>query len=152
VILYKRNSATKNDLLLHLEMCDSLFIPPLTTKVALKEYAVKIHENGILFEAWNKKYLIGLIATYFNDPERSIGFITNVSVVKEYNNKGVATELLKITKKYAIENDFKKIKLEVNPGNEIALQFYIKNNFKIITKEANSVIMELLLNINSNNE
>jgi ribosomal protein S18 acetylase RimI-like enzyme len=150
VVEYKINSATLNDLLLHLELCNSLFIPPLNSKVDLSVYAQKIFNNALLVEAWKQNDLIGLIAAYFNDIQNDIGFITNVSVVQEYNNQGVAKELLSITKQYATEHHFNKIKLEVHPENEKALRFYSNNNFKIITKESNSIIMELSLKINAN--
>lgn len=150
MIEYKINNATQNDLLLHLELCNNMFIPPLNLKVDLKEYGQKIFENAFLVEAWHQKDLIGLIATYFNDVEKSIGFVTNVSVIKEFNNRGVAKKMLELTKKYAIENNLKIIKLEVHPENENAIRFYIKNDFKIITKEANSIIMELPLNKDNN--
>jgi ribosomal protein S18 acetylase RimI-like enzyme len=149
VLEYKINTATQNDLLLHLELCNSFFIPPLNSKVDLKDYGRKIFHNAVLVEAWNSNDLVGLIATYCNDLSNRVCFITNVSVVQEFNNQGVAKELLRITKQYAADHNFNKIKLEVHPKNENALRFYINNNFKIITKESNSLLMELSLNINS---
>jgi len=141
-IAYKIKKATQKDLLLHLQKCDDLFVPKLSSKVDLETYVQKITTYAQTFEAWNETELIGLIAAYFNDLKQEIGFITNVSVFKDFSNQGIGMDLLKMTKEYALQHSFHKINLEVHPENKKALQFYLKNDFKITMQDADSVIME----------
>lgn len=54
--------------------------------------------------------------------------IINIAVDKEYQNKGIATELIEF-----IKNDVEeKIMLEVRSRNEAAIKTYEKNGFKVI--------------------
>lgn len=146
MIAYKIKKSTQKDLLLHLEKCDALFVPALSSKVDLTIYADKLTNNAQTFEAWYDVALIGVIAAYFNDLQTKTGFITSVSVLEKYNNQGIATQLMKLTKEYAIQNGFEKIQLEVHPENENAIRFYTKEAFKITTKETTSIIMEYDIN------
>ena len=61
--------------------------------------------------------------------------IDYIIVDKDYRNRGIATKLLEF-----IENNYnnlKNITLEVRESNEEAIKFYLKNNFKEITKRKN---------------
>ena len=56
--------------------------------------------------------------------------IVNIIVEKNYRNKGIGSELLNyIVNKY---KDINSIILEVRESNKSAIEFYKKNNFKII--------------------
>lgn len=94
-ILYRINTATPEDIYLHLEECQYNFVPPLNARVDIKEYSEKISAKAVTFEAWDDKILAGLLAAYFNDDEKISGFITNVSTLKRYQGKGIAAELVK---------------------------------------------------------
>ena len=127
---YKISSATTTELYEHLAACDDNFIPPLSPRIAMREYAEKIAEHSITFEAWQKTVLVGLIAAYVNDPHNKTAFITNVSVVKEYMGKGIASELMERLIDYLAEKKFTGISLEVHKTNQQAIQFYKKFNFE----------------------
>ena len=141
---YKINSANNQEIFLHLQLCNNEFIPKLNTRVDIVEYSNKIHQNSIKFEAWNKKRLIGLIALYFNNDEFS-GYITNVSVCKDYMGKGIASKLLEMCVNYAKFNKYNYIELEVNHENIPAINFYIKNYFSQKERTKDSYIMKLIL-------
>lgn len=143
-IKYQIKAANQNDVLLHLKLCNDEFIPKLDTRVNLKDYSIKIHQNSITFEAWHKQQLIGLIATYFNQEQLS-GYITNVSVSKDNMGKGIAFKLLEMCVKYATMNKYQTIKLEVNKENIPAINFYKKYNFTEIEIKTDSLIMNLSL-------
>ena len=72
--------------------------------------------------------------------------IINIVVDKEYRNKGIGTKLLN----YIVDNykDINSIMLEVNENNNNAIDFYKKNDFKIINtrknyyKDGNALIMK----------
>ena len=54
--------------------------------------------------------------------------IINIAVDENYQNKGIATELIEF-----IKNDVEeKIMLEVRSRNEVAIKTYEKNGFKVI--------------------
>ena len=108
-ISYKTKTANANDISLHLLACDDSFIPALSSRINISDYAQKIYDKAITFEAWNKNELIGLIATYFTQPESGIAFITNVSVSKKYNGKGIASKLLSNCITYAVKTNYKEI-------------------------------------------
>lgn len=141
-ITYQTKTATKNDVLLHLNLCNDEFIPKLDSRINIEEYATKISQYAITFEAWNNQQLIGLIATYFNQVNH-FGFITNVSVLKENMGTGIASELIEMCIQYASINNYEEIKLEVNKDNTPAINFYKKYNFTEIETKNDSLIMNL---------
>jgi len=132
--------------LIHLEECNENFIPPLDQKVDLRDYSKKLAEKSITFEAWDGKKLIGLVAAYFNDLEQRVGFITNVSVVKDHHGKGIARALMDRCIEYAKKENFRSIKLEVSENNEGAIQLYKKLSFTPIELKDQTVKMILDLN------
>ena len=83
-IHYKIKEAAAGDIYCHLKECNNNFIPPLSARVALDDYAKKIFDNAITFEAWSDDVLVGLIAAYFNDPDNITGHITNVTILKSW--------------------------------------------------------------------
>lgn len=78
-----------------------------------------------------------------------------LAVDPEYRNKGIASELFKIHKQIAYDNNCEQLFLEVIKGNDKAINFYLKNNYTIkydikyckqttftnLTNEANNVIL-----------
>jgi ribosomal protein S18 acetylase RimI-like enzyme len=142
VIDYEIKKASQKDLFLHLESCDYLFVPPLSYKVNLQDYSQKLFERSQTFEAWHEKKLVGLIAVYFNDRQSKKGFVSNVSVLENHNNKGIASQLIKMTKEYAHNNDFTKILLEVHSKNNNAIALYKKHHFEIEHEEKEALFME----------
>ena len=56
--------------------------------------------------------------------------IVNIIVNKDYRDKGIGTKLLN----YIVDNykDINSIMLEVRESNNAAIEFYKKNNFKVI--------------------
>lgn len=147
-ILYKKKTANLNDISLHLMACDESFIPALSSRINISEYAQKIYDKAITFEAWNKKSeLIGLIAAYFSLQEFGIAFITNVSVNKNNKGKGIASQLLSNCIEYALKTKSKEIKLEVNIENTPAIAFYKKHHFThTVTKKDSIFLTYQLLN------
>lgn len=127
-IIYKVKTATEQDIEMHLTECNDSFVPPLDSRINLKEYAKKLANYATTFEAWQENLLIGLIATYFTNIELG-AFITNVSVCNAFKGKQISSNLLSNCKDYAIEHGFTQINLEVNRNNLPALNFYTKHSF-----------------------
>lgn len=132
IITIKINTATEQDIYSHLKACSKYFVPHLNTRVDLKMFANKIFNNAEIIEAWSPDdRLIGLISVYLNNNENKIGFINNVSIDKKFMQKGIATLLMENCIKCAKEKMFKCIYLEVNKNNKVAVNFYLKFNYKI---------------------
>jgi ribosomal protein S18 acetylase RimI-like enzyme len=151
-IEYKVNIAKKNDIIYHFNHCDSSFFKSLSERVEISEYSKKIEKLATTFEAWSGKTLIGLIAVYFNDTINRIAFITNVSVVKKFQQKGIASYLLNQSIEYAIKNEFSSIELEVEKQNHKAIRLYKQKNFSETKTINNCLLMTLKLDKINNDD
>ncbi len=138
----KINTAAKEQITIHLRQCADQFVPTLSQRVDILEYARKIAEKSVTFEAWNQEKLIGLIAAYFNDPEKEFGFITSVSVVDDCTGKGIAAALLNQCVQYAGEQGFKTIRLEVSEENSRAIRLYSTRRFSTYDRKAGTLYMK----------
>ena len=128
------------------------------------EQIFNLEKEIFINSAFNKSYMETLIKgdnsfiyTYITD-NKVCGYlmvldsidvyeILAIATVKEYGNKGIAQELLDKIKT-------KDIFLEVRESNQIAINFYKKNNFKEISvrknyysePNENAIIMKLEVN------
>jgi ribosomal protein S18 acetylase RimI-like enzyme len=148
---YSVNKSNLHQIIEHLTVCDSEFVPALSTQVKLDQYSQKIFENAIRFEAFSNNKLIGLIACYLNNYKSQTGFITNVSVISSFNGKGIAKQLLAMLKEYAAENNFNSISLEVNKLNLPALTLYKRAGFVLANEKKGDLQMTIQIS-NSNNK
>ena len=144
-VKFETGKADERDILAHLLECDQFFIPLLSEKVNLAEYARKISDKAVTFEAWVEGELVGLIAAYFNNAAHGKGFITNVSVSNAQKGKGIAARLLQNCVDYGIEKSFSTISLEVSAQNEPAIQLYKKFGFTEESRKGDSITMNISL-------
>lgn len=128
-IEYKIGVGSQNEIYLHLLDCDKFFIPKLSEKVNISEYSEKIFNKAINIEAWDNERLIGLVSMYINEEDTSFGYITNVSIINEYKNRGIASNLLKKCIKYSKDINLNWISLKVDTKNVSAVNLYNKFNF-----------------------
>jgi ribosomal protein S18 acetylase RimI-like enzyme len=142
---YKVKSAAEKEIFLHLNECSNNFTPPLSDRTDLASYAKKLFENAETFEAWNGDRLIGLIAGYFSKDETKTFFISNVSVIKEYSGKGIASRLLKDCISCCKENDYFVLTLEVNRHNSPAVAYYKKYRFRQYESKGDQLFLKLEL-------
>lgn len=141
----KINAASLETLISFYNENDAIFIPPLSSQVnSIEEYARKLKNNAVIFEAWDNKELIGLVAGYFNNYENKTGFITSVVVSIKYQNKGIAKTIMKKAFDYARDKGFELIQLEVHKENINAVALYEK--FGFAEKVNDLILMELYLN------
>ncbi len=136
---FKIKTASCEEIINHLIRCADNFNPPLYTYVNIEEYSRKINNNAITFESWVGNNLVGLIAAYFNNYDTKAGYITNVSVIKEFQGYGIASKLLSNTIKYGKNNGFISVALEVNIKNSNAIKLYEKYGF-IATEQSQEKI------------
>lgn len=128
-IEYKIGVGSQNEIYLHLLDCDKFFIPKLSEKVNISEYSEKIFNKAINIEAWDNERLIGLVSMYINEEDTSFGYITNVSIINEYKNRGIASKLTKKCIKYSKDINLNWISLKVDTKNVSAVNLYNKFNF-----------------------
>lgn len=128
-ITYKKNTSTAEQVSRHLKRCNDNFVPSLDKKVDIKLYAEKIITYAVRFEAWEGEELVGLVATYFNDENRT-SFITNVSTIPQHSGKGIASQLMMECISFATTNHFREITLRVAQHNVNAIGLYSKFGFK----------------------
>lgn len=127
----------------HLLICDSAFVPPLSSRIDIGRYAHKIFSNAQCFEAWAGDILVGLVAAYCDNHDAKAAFITNVSVLPNWQGLGVATQLMSFCCKQVSEAGFRKIELQVSQGNRIAISFYEKHGFAAFKEENGALNMIL---------
>ena len=103
----------------------------------LKDFNYKIDKKSfnndfLKILIYEENFIQGILVYQYLYDRIEIDYII---VDKNYRNRGIATKLLDF-----IENNYnnlKNITLEVRESNEEAIKFYLKNNFKEITKRKN---------------
>lgn len=145
VIRIKTKAASVSEISAHLVECSPGFIPPLDQSVDIQDYASKIFEKSITFEAWSNNSLVGLLAAYLNDTRTMRGYITNVSVTKAHMGEGIASRLLRRCISYAKRHRFREIRLEVHRENDPAIQLYRKFGFTEVRDVDQTLLMRLVI-------
>ena len=144
------NTAKYDSLVEHLTSCSSSFDPPLDTYVDIGIYAKKIFTFAVTFEAIHKDKLIGLAAVYYNDQDSKTGYLTNLSLLKDYHGKGIASKLMHEAIKCGKENGFINLDLKVKISNDHAVAFYEKLGFIQTGISQDCYAMSYKLNSGSN--
>lgn len=144
------NKALMVEIAEHLYCCDADFVPPLSGRVKINDYAQKIAEKATRFEAWSGGALVGLVAAYCNDHEKRIAYITSVSVMKEWSGQGIAARLMSWCIEHAKVWGMKQICLEVASDNALAIRLYERSGF--VTDNANTPFVTMNLYLKSGEE
>lgn len=142
-IEFRINCAMADQIAMHLQRCDSTFVPPLSQRVKIDDYAHKIVHHAQRFEAWANDQLIGLVAIYCDAEEKGTAFITNVSVLPTWQGQGIAGKLMMRCVDHARNASFERIDLEVGDENVAALKLYKKIGFQL--DQENKQLMNLHL-------
>lgn len=139
------NAAHAGQIADHLRACDGTFVPPLSSRVAIDEYAQKLAARSERFEAWSEGVLVGLLAMYCNDLDRRIAYVTSVSVVPVLRGHGIASRLIAHCVQNAAALGHTAIELEVSTQNEAATRLYQKHGFLPVRASALATILRLAL-------
>jgi ribosomal-protein-alanine N-acetyltransferase len=116
---------------------DLLEIANMTNTILGEEYKLSMFTN--VHEAWPDGFLlaesmgsnIGAIISIINEPE--IARILILVVDKSNRRRGIANKLLNAFIQRATLRGITRLTLEVRMSNKEAIQFYLKNRFKIIS-------------------
>ncbi len=145
MIEYVLSKATAAQIAAHLARCDADFVPPLSGRVGIDDYARKIAGRAARFEAWSGDTLVGLVAAYCNDLEKRIAYVTSVSVLREWAGRGIVTKLMNQCVEHARGLGMNQIDLEVASGNAPAIRLYERCGFVAGRTRAPFVSMKLNL-------
>ena len=127
------NHSSVADIETHLKRCADGFSPPLYERIDIRVYAAKLKEFAVLCEAWEGGELIGLVAGYCNDVGAQKSFISNVSVVRQSQGRGLAKTLLNKFCVLAAQKGFTTVELKVDTRNRKAKTVY--ENFGFTCKD-----------------
>jgi N-acetylglutamate synthase-like GNAT family acetyltransferase len=145
LVEFKSDCASISEIYDFLKSCDADFVPHLSSRVNITEYAKKISQNGNLFEAWCEDKLVGLVALYCNDKENGIAYITNVNVERSFMRGGIATKLVHNAIELAKSSKMQQIYLEVAINNSSARKFYELIGFTSSVSSADKITMKMLI-------
>ncbi|EKI0254267.1 GNAT family N-acetyltransferase [Enterobacter asburiae] len=137
-----QNCATPEEIVVHFNRCDPLFIASITGVIALHDYAQKIVDRAWRHEAWHNNTLTGLVAAYYT-AERQQGFITNVSVLPDAQQCGLGSQLLIQCIEHLQRLGVAEINLEVDENNASAQRLYLKHGFTFGVLNGSKITMTL---------
>lgn len=146
VLEFREDTADATRIRAHLEACDASFIPRLSDRVDLADYAGKLADKSWRFEAWDQAELVGLVAAYCNEGDRRRAFVTNVSVLPQAEGRGIATQLVGRCISAARGAGFGRLELEVSAANARALALYAKHGFCKTSEAGGTAAMTIELN------
>jgi ribosomal protein S18 acetylase RimI-like enzyme len=141
-VTFCSNRASEKQIAEHLSRCDESFVPPLSDRVDIADYAHKIAGMAMRFEAWDSA-LVGLLAVYCNDRERGVAYVTSVSVLQEWRGRGIAASLVERCIAHARAEGFRRVELEVDAENANAVRLYEHQGFSIDAVHGRAVIMRV---------
>jgi ribosomal protein S18 acetylase RimI-like enzyme len=151
-VLFTQDRATHEDIARQLRLCDTDFVPALSARVQIPEYAEKLVSHAVRFEAWQHGILVGLIAAYCNDRENRGAYITSVSVLADLQHHGVGASLLRRCLEYLIDQEFTYVELQVDSRNDKAIRLYGRFGFQAVRADGQATIMNLKMGKEGINE
>ena len=117
-------------LLCFLKNIDKDFPVPLSAKVILKEYTVKLCENACIITLEEEGKVFGMIAGYIENLQNNMAYISILGVSREMRGKGFAglllTQFLNVCEQKKIDYIHVYAKLENIP----AIKTYKRNGFE----------------------
>lgn len=143
-IRFTTNESRHEHVLAHLSMVDTTFIPPLSQRVSLNDYAAKLFACSVREEAWLDDVLVGLVAFYCNEAARGT-FISNVSVLPDRQGTGLGTRLLRQALDRARAMGMHRVNLVLHPDNAVAMALYTRHGFKPDAMDSTQLSMTLEL-------
>jgi ribosomal protein S18 acetylase RimI-like enzyme len=135
MIRIRKFKASTNDIKSYLINNDKIFFEPMQSRLDICKFSEKIYHNAAQYWVFNDEKKIGFMAVYFNHPTKEFGYITTISIIKEFQGIGLGKRLLEKAKSHASENGFKKIRLQVHSNNITAQNLYAKFGFVMLEND-----------------
>lgn len=143
-LTYTRNCAASGDIEEHLANCDLAFSIPLSERVNISDYSVKIRQLGMTLECWEQGKLVGLVAAYLNDEVKEV-FITSVSTIPTHYRRGIARQLLLSAIDFARVGLFISVRLEVAAASIGAISLYKSLQFQSVSGVAHDDLQQVMV-------
>lgn len=136
-------SQNVDKVLKYLEQVDQLFVPTLSSQTNLPDYAKKISEHAELLWVICDDEIIGMCAFYVNCLPKA--YLTSISVLPDFQGKGVAGSLLRQTIGICRQYGFVYLYLEVFKHNTRAYTIYQQTGFNTIKDSGEKWVMRYKL-------
>jgi ribosomal protein S18 acetylase RimI-like enzyme len=94
----------------------------------------------VIFLAEENENIIGMLALGYHDKDTNIPYVTKMGILPQYESKGVGSELLKDSIKYASKLPAKELRLFVMADMDKTISFYIKFGFTLLENLKNDII------------
>ena len=144
-IVYSVNRSSAAEIAAHLLRADAAFEPALSNRVDIRAYAQKLYDRAVRVEARLGGELVGLVASYCNQPEGGKSFVTSVSVLPECQGLGIAGQLMRQCIEQARGLGFCQIGLEVDQCSLPAIALYQKLGFNTLCISGSMLTMGMTL-------
>ena len=144
-LTYAQNISSSAEIHGHLRHCDAHFLPRLSDRVDLAQYADKLGLYSDRFEAWADSELVGLVAVYVNDKEKQLAHISNVSVAPRWQRRQIAKNLMLSALEHTQSLHFPVIRLTVDERSEGAVALYVRLGFKVFESTGSLLSMQKAL-------
>lgn len=115
---------------------DNEFPAPLSKKVNLTDYALKLAHFSEFSFCIEDHSIAGMISCYMNRPP--IAFISNVCIRSNYQNMGVFKRLFSNLTTHLKSKGFSIVHLEVSDANIIAQKAYLSVGFQAKERASNT--------------
>lgn len=126
----RHNTASATEIAAHLRICDGSFVPPLSSRVVIDDYAQKLAAYAERVELWADGVLIGLAAFYAN--RQPAAYVTSISVLPSWQKRHLARQMLTECIRRARGLNFASMTLEVSSDHTAALALYRAQGFTIM--------------------
>lgn len=117
-----------NRIMSFLKSVDLSFHEPLSNRIIIEDYAQKLSQGAANIFIMDSLKDIAHAAFYISADGSKI-FLSSISVISDYENKGVGSFLLSTVENYATKNQISIIELEVDSRSKKLKEFYKKNGY-----------------------
>lgn len=115
-----------------LKAIDQDFIPPLSTRIKLEDYAAKLVDKAVLVGAkWHGR-LVGLVAFYCNDLATRRAYVTCLGVAAEARGRGLGVTLIRQAMAVSHAAGMEVMDLQIDGDRPSLLAFYQRFGFRIM--------------------
>ncbi|HRY48632.1 MAG TPA: GNAT family N-acetyltransferase [Candidatus Paceibacterota bacterium] len=132
-----------DDIAALLQEVDDEFVPSLSSRINVGQYAEKIARKATVFCIYDEGILCAFASVYCNDTEHKRAYLTMIAVGKRYQGKKIGVNLLKSSIQHLRGIGISTLHLEVYKNNNRAIDLYKKVGFDIMDETENSYFMRL---------
>lgn len=139
------NQSSAAEIIAHLLCAHASFEPSLRSRVDIHAYAQKLQDRAVRFEARLDEELVGLVASYCNQPDKDKAFVTSVSVLPQWQGQGIAGRLMLQCIEHVRGLGFRQMELDVDQRNLPAVALYQKLGFNTLLRNGTTLTMGMTL-------